>query len=160
MQQLVKLFAVLLLAAPTAHMQYRHHGTAPLPSLLTPGKADPRLTKATLCDPKWHTAGDRHVTESTKRLVCANYGQTNCPGKGYEIDHLISIELGGSNDLDNLWPQPVDAQGVIGYHTKDVVENAAHRAVCSGRLTLGQAQRGIAGDWYQFAQDNSLLPSK
>lgn len=100
----------------------------------------------------------RSVSLSTKKAVCAEYKQANgCPGKAYEIDHLISLELGGSDDPSNLWPQPADTAEVIGFHTKDVVENRAHAAVCSGKITLEEAQEGIASDWYQFAIDNEFL---
>lgn len=139
--------------------EYRKHGAAPLNDLIyTPGKVDPALTKAKLCDPKFHTGTVRNVTQKTKVKVCQAYHAAGkCPGPGYEIDHLISIELGGSNDSANLWPQPLDGHGVIGYHTKDVVENRAHRAVCEGKLSLGEAQNGIATDWYQFGVDNGFI---
>jgi hypothetical protein len=29
---------------------------------------------------------------------------------GRRIDHLISLELGGANTVDNLWPQPYDGE--------------------------------------------------
>ena len=139
-----------------AQATYRHSLTAseytPLPNrATTPGSIDGALTKAVLCNPKYRTSQDRAVTLLTKRKVCALYGiKDGCPGKAYEIDHLVSIELGGSNDITNLWPQPADSDNVIGFHTKDVVENRAHRAVCDGTMTLRDAQRGIADDWYQF----------
>jgi 5-methylcytosine-specific restriction endonuclease McrA len=47
-----------------------------------------------------------------KQSVCTSYGLTgNHTGycdtnHGCEVDHLISIELGGSNDQHNLWPEP------------------------------------------------------
>ncbi len=126
--------------------------SVPLPNrALTPGVADPTLTAAVLCARGYRTGTNRHVTRSEKLRVCRAYGiDAGCPGRGYELDHLISLELGGSNDPANLWPQPADAPGVIGYHTKDVVENRAHAAVCRGRLSLAAAQRGIATDWYTF----------
>jgi hypothetical protein len=133
--------------------------TIPLPDhVKTPGVVDPALTKDKLCDPTFRTGTVRNVTQRMKVNACLAYGYTvGCPGKGFEIDHLISIELGGSNDPLNLWPQPADASGVIGYHTKDVVENRAHRAVCSGKITLEDAQKGIAGNWYQFGLDNGFI---
>jgi hypothetical protein len=102
------------------------------------------------------------VTRSEKVASCRAYGiGEGCPGPGYEIDHLISIELGGSNDIKNLWPEPVDVPGkVIGFHAKDVVENRAHAAVCSGKLTLKQAQDGISRDWYKFGLTYGLIGAK
>ena len=124
----------------------------------TPGAIDASLTTAVLCDKAYHTSQSRNVTLSQKKMVCKMYGiTTGCPGKGYEIDHLISIELGGSNDTSNLWPQPVDTAKVVGFHTKDVVENRAHKAVCAGKITLQEAQEGISTDWYKFGLSNGFI---
>lgn len=145
--------------APAQSAHYKWDRGAALPdAALTPGVADPKLTAALLCSPSFHTGTVRNVPDSEKKASCKSYGiAQGCPGKGFELDHLISIELGGSNDIKNLWPQPVDAPGVIGFHTKDVVENRAHRAVCSGKLTLQQAQDGIRGDWYAFGLANGFI---
>ncbi len=64
----------------------------------------------------------------------------------YEIDHLISLELGGSNSIKNLWPQsyktqPWDAR------VKDQLENKLHDMIVSGQINMGQAQHEIATDW-------------
>jgi hypothetical protein len=63
-------------------------------------------------------------------------------GTTSELDHLVSLELGGSNDEANLWPE-------IGKvpNPKDTVENDLHDAVCSGKVTLAAAQQAIASDW-------------
>ena len=62
---------------------------------------------------------------------------------GYELDHLVPLELGGAGwDVRNLWPEPVPTP-----NPKDRVENAAKIAVCAGKLPLDQAQREIARDW-------------
>ncbi len=110
--------------------------------VLTPG-ATRSSTQSELCRPgSAHDA--RHVTAAAKRAVCQRYGVKTCllgPG-GYEIDHLISLELGGANVVANLWPQPwAEAR------TKDILENFLHRAVCGGALTLEHAQRDIRTDW-------------
>lgn len=158
---LLFLFAVKCDGQTTAHYSYASSPTGKvyLPDhTATPGAVDPTLTVAKLCNKAFHTASARHVTRSEKVQACRAYGQlTGCPGHGYELDHLISIELGGSNNIKNLWPQPVDAPGTVGYHTKDVVENRAHAAVCSGRLTLKQAQQGISGNWYTFGKGNGFI---
>jgi hypothetical protein len=156
------LCACVAVSAPAQTAKYRHDGHAPLNDLnATPGAVDPALTKAVLCDPAHHTSTDRHVTQSEKVKACLAYGiKDGCPGPGFELDHLVSIEIGGSNDITNLWPQPVDAPGVIGFHTKDVVENRAHAAVCSGKITLKPAQQGISGDWYQFGMQNGFITPK
>jgi hypothetical protein len=63
----------------------------------------------------------------------------------HEVDHLISLELGGSNAIRNLWPEPY--VGRWGARTKDVLENRLHDLVCEGRLALRSAQRQEASDW-------------
>lgn len=66
-------------------------------------------------------------------------------GSAIEIDHIVALELGGSNDIANLFPE--HAQTRPGYHTKDRLENRLHRMVCDGRIALAAAQRAIASDW-------------
>jgi hypothetical protein len=51
-----------------------------------------------------------------------------------EIDHLIPLELGGSNDVKNLWPQPQDPRP--GSFEKDSLENDLHHRVCNGEMSL------------------------
>jgi hypothetical protein len=55
------------------------------------------------------------------------------------------LELGGSNDLANLWPEA--ASPTPGFHQKDQVENYLHDQVCSGAMTLKDAQNEIATNW-------------
>jgi hypothetical protein len=83
-----------------------------------------------------------------KRQVCASYGisAARCNGRNYEIDHLIPLELGGSNDLSNLWPQPL--RPLPAAHEKDVLKNYYHRQACSGQLDITAAQQAIARDWF------------
>lgn len=106
----------------------------------------------TICATKWGKDA-RHVTPKMKRQVCDAYGnpprlfgENYCPGKKFEIDHLISRELGGADDVRNLWPQPYDPRP--GAHEKDRVENWLHRQVCAGTISLAEAQRKIRDAWY------------
>lgn len=110
------------------------------------GWANPNMSKATICATAFHTGRYRHVTEKTKRAICQRDGATPCDGRHFEIDHLIPVEIGGSNRPDNLWAQPI-AQARI----KDQLENRLHRAVCAGRLSLPAAQQCIAKDWVTCA---------
>ena len=127
---------------------YRAHGPAALNSLqATPGAVG-AMSKTQLCDPSFRTGTVRNVTQAAKLKACALYGvpRERCTGKLYEIDHLISLELGGTNDLKNLWPQPYNPKP--GAKEKDSVENILHRQVCTGTITLQQAQKAISTDWY------------
>ena len=52
-------------------------------------------------------------------------------GSTLEIDHIVSLELGGSNDIAKLFPERADADP--GYRVKDRLENRLHALVCAGR---------------------------
>ena len=53
---------------------------------------------------------------------------------------------GAPDDPRNLWPEA--RTGASGSATqKDVLENYLHRAVCSGSMTLRDAQRTIKRNW-------------
>jgi hypothetical protein len=113
----------------------------------TPGALNPRVTQttigSTICGRGW-TATIRppqSVTGPIKTRLLAAYGLA--PGTQSELDHLVSLELGGApTDLRNLWPEP----GPIP-NPKDAVENRLKNEVCAGQITLTQAQQAIATDW-------------
>jgi hypothetical protein len=102
-----------------------------------------------ICQPGY--AGSvRNVSDATKRQVYAAYGIVP-RSNAYEIDHLISLELGGSNEVDNLWPESYG--GAQNARDKDRLENEAHRLVCAEQLPLEEAQQKIAQNWVQFSHD-------
>ena len=111
---------------------------------LTPGATLP-VTVADIAVPGY-TKKVRNVPTDVKRQVYSEYGITSHKPGQYEVDHLISLELGGSNSLKNLWPQSYLTQP-WNAHVKDQLENELHDEVCSGRLDLATAQHDIATDW-------------
>ena len=105
----------------------------------------------TICTPGY-SKGVRNVPDSEKLSVKNAYQVADwCTGSDCEVDHLISLELGGSNKQTNLWPE-----GAPGFHTKDKVENALHAAVCAGKMGLTEAQQGIATDWVKMAKQMGI----
>jgi hypothetical protein len=134
------LFMLCLLSVFAANAQH-----AAMPNLkYTPGEVRTTDTKE-VCSTTTKTF--RLTTESMKRQVCVNYGLLNCPHEGkLEIDHLIPLELGGADAVDNLWPQP--AKPVPGYKEKDKLENKLHELVCNGKISLIDAQALIRTDWF------------
>jgi len=111
---------------------------------MTPGAALD-VSVADVCAPGY-SKRVRNVPQAVKHEVYAEYGVRSHHPDEYEIDHLISLELGGSNARRNLWPQsfvthPWNA------HVKDELENELHRAICAHEISMGAAQREIAGDW-------------
>jgi hypothetical protein len=111
---------------------------------MTPGDTF-QVTRDDVCV-SGYTKTVRDVPSEVKRQVYQEYRiASHAPGE-YEVDHLISLELGGSNDLKNLWPQSYRTQP-WNAHVKDKLENELHREVCSGQIDLSTAQQDIAHDW-------------
>ena len=113
---------------------------------LTPGDAF-EVTAQDLCVPGY-TKKVRNVPAEMKREVYQEYGITSHGSGDYEVDHLIPLELGGSNSIKNLWPEshrtsPWNAQ------VKDRLEGKLHELVCSGQLDLKTAQQAIASNWIE-----------
>src|SRR6266702_346370 len=66
----------------------------------SPGAYYARLTASVICAPGFHTSSIRHVTESERHAVEVEYGRQARPyGPALEIDHIVPLELGGSNDM-------------------------------------------------------------
>lgn len=110
----------------------------------TPGAVFPQATKEEICV-KGYSSSVRNVPQSEKDAVYAEYGIYYHTAGQYEVDHLISLELGGSNDISNLWPEA--AEPIPGFHQKDLVENYLHSKVCSGVISLREAQKEISANW-------------
>ncbi len=110
----------------------------------SPGAIFPDVTAKEICV-RGYAKSVRNVPISEKHEVFSEYGITHHSPGEYEVDHIISLELGGSNDIANLFPEA--AKPRPGFHEKDKVENYLHREVCSGRISLHDAQVKIANDW-------------
>ena len=111
---------------------------------LSPGDvltSDPKV----ICVPGY-TKTVRNVPQSLKNVVYAAYGITSREPGEYEVDHLISLELGGSNSQRNLWPESYKTQP-LNAHVKDTLENKLHALTCSGKISMIEAQQAIAKDW-------------
>jgi hypothetical protein len=118
-------------------------GDVPMPNrALTPGAIQSSDTAA-ICTPGWAEA-HRDVSSATEDDVAREYGLSR--HYGYEIDHLIPLELGGSNAAANLWPEPY--RSPYGATQKDGLEDYLHDRVCHHGLPLATAQQEIAGNWY------------
>ncbi len=117
-----------------------------------PIRPDPTLTPgavltadvATICQPGYSKTV-RHTSGRLKAAIYREYG-IDKTSSHFEIDHLISLELGGADVAANLWPQSYDTER-WNAHSKDRLENRLHELVCAGRLPIERAQREIASDW-------------
>jgi hypothetical protein len=131
--------AVLLLAA-----SYALADDAILPnSKLTPGSV--LTTDTTLICKPGYSKTVRHTSGKLKRQIYAEYG-VNARAGHYEIDHLIPLGIGGADTRENLWPESYDTQPGNAL-AKDRLEDFLHTEVCSGRISITQAQKEIAADW-------------
>ena len=108
----------------------------------TPGVLNPDVTQAnirsTICRRGWTDTvrPPTSYTNALKTKQMRQYGETGSLS-GYQEDHLISLELGGSpTDPRNLWPEPYPRAAEV-----DRIENELNDKVCSGELTLAEAQR-------------------
>jgi hypothetical protein len=127
----------------------RPRGRLPDPAC-TPGGYFPGATRNVICR-SGYSAKVRHVPESTKDKVYAEYGIAHHGAGQYEVDHLVPLEAGGSNQIANLFPQPASPRP--GFHEKDRLENAIHDRVCDGGQALRPLQRRIAKDWVVLYRD-------
>ena len=140
--------SILGISVSLGHVTRRHgcrvHGGLP-DRRCTPGARYSRVTKRQVCRPGY-SSSVRHVTSAAKNAVYAAYGiDAHFDGQDGEVDHLVSLELGGSNARANLFPE--SATPTPGSHEKDRLENALHREVCDGQITLRAAQHAIAANW-------------
>lgn len=147
---------------------------------LTPGETNPKVTqdniRKNICNVHWSTDSlrDKESTETEKERTYDAYGirhPKNNKGADQvcELDHLISLENGGSDGIKNMWPQcgPNGALLTRRYwKMKDRVENYVHNGICrdipnakrsSGpippkTLSLKRAQEILRGDWYACYQ--------
>jgi len=138
------LLAVVLVGVVVALAGARKHATHAILAdpTRTPGVLNPDVTQAnihaTICRHGWTSTirPPSDYTDELKRKQMRRYGETG-PLSDYQEDHLISLELGGDpTDPRNLWPEPYPRASEV-----DKIENELNGEVCSGQLTLAEAQQ-------------------
>jgi hypothetical protein len=152
--RIVLITAALCLVSASSRSPYP---TLPDPEL-SPGVACPTVTVAMLKVKgyagqvrKNGTPDGEKITQADKDKVYAEYHITSHTAGEFEIDHLISLELGGSNNIKNLWPESYT--GDWNAHVKDQLENELHREVISGQRDLKQVQHDIATNWIKLYKE-------
>ncbi len=108
----------------------------------TPGVLNPDVTQAnirsTICRSGWTSTirPPSSYTDALKRRQMRAYLEPGSMSQ-YQEDHFISLELGGDpTDPRNLWPEPYPRASQM-----DQQENELNAEVCSGRLSLADAQQ-------------------
>ncbi len=100
------------------------------------------MTPGKLCDsPTEHRYAEqiayceRNVSSDTKNAVIADYDRKlgykirSMPRSDFKIDHFIPLSVGGSNDVENLWPQHKSI-----YAYSDKIESYVSELMRSGKL--------------------------
>ena len=119
-------------------------------STLTPG-AVLTTDASAICAPGY-ASSVRDVPTATKEQVYAEYSVSYPQPLGaYEVDHFIPLEIGGSNDITNLWLEA--ATPTPGFHQKDQFGNFEHRQLCEGTISAAAAQSRMASDWYLYWEE-------
>ena len=158
--------AVLLVALATMSIvrttSFGSHSTARLmpDRRLTPGAAR-AISTSDVCHASYSDDA-RLVAASTQEKVLQEYGIDRARAGNYELDYLISPQLGGTDDIRNLWPEP---QSATEWNTraKDALEGRLHQMVCDGTIDLATAQQDLATNWisaykHYFHTDRPLQP--
>jgi hypothetical protein len=135
----VKLFlaVVILTIASTARAQ----------DALVP---NPKLTPGRIADRDKDRGG---VTLKMEQKVFARYRLPWARRAEFKIDHLIPLELGGADTIDNLWPQNLRAKP-YGADRKELLTEVLLERIRAGQMTIAQAQEQIRSDWIDAFVDH------
>lgn len=145
----------------SCHVQLRNGLPIPDPRC-TPGAVNTTLTIDVLRDSRFRTSCVRdNLTSAAQKAKTYGWYRIAHPDNNHgvmqtcELDHLISLELGGADSLENIWPKCGPSEVVLRerfFKQKDAVENYLAKQVREGRIKLKDAQEGIARDWTQYLQ--------
>jgi hypothetical protein len=145
--------ALLVLLAETLWLSYASMRSVPaahdleaaaLPiHALTPGAAGP-VNLDRLCAGR--NVEKPPVSADVRNVVLRRYRMERVAVREYELDYLITPELGGMPDARNLWPERYSTT-VWNARVKDELEELLPQLICRGQLDLATAQRDIADNW-------------
>jgi hypothetical protein len=117
----------------------------PKPKLaITPGETR-SITLEEVCRYPHAEVVSENIPAEMRGRVFAAYGLKASQRDQFEVDYLITPDLGGTESIRNLWPQPYSVRWNA--RVKDRLEERLHELVCGGKLDLATAQRDIAVDW-------------
>jgi len=135
---------VTVLAAVVIIFETTVNAEGPKPRAgLTPGETRP-ITMGEICSSPQAEVIAVDIPEETRRRVFSEYGIRG-HADNFEVDYLITPDLGGAPSIRNLWPQPYSTRWNA--HVKDQLEQRLHQLVCAGKVDLATAQHDIAADW-------------
>ena len=122
---------------------------AQLPSSFqTPGSKG-KANEAQVCAADFE-ASVKPVAKWQRDQALERYGKRPEDFTG-DLDHLIPVSLGGTNDPENLWP--IASNKDMGPEQKKALDVKLHQLVCDKTITLKVAQDAIKKDWVKaYAQ--------
>lgn len=88
----------------------------------------------------------RGVTVAMEQKVFARYRLPWSKRAAFKIDHLIPVEFGGADTVDNLWPQSLRAKPYDA-DRKELLTEVLLQRIARKQITLEQAQEQISKDW-------------
>lgn len=114
-----------------------------------------------ICSTK--TSSIRDVSQKKKKQVYKNggipYGDKAFCRYGYEVDHIISLCAGGSNDISNLQLQSYckkdemtgnyPATILFDAHGKDKLERRVCTNICNGKISVEDGQK-LLWEWKEW----------
>ena len=86
------------------------------------------------------------VTIKMEQKVFARYRLPWTRRNEFKIDHLIPVELGGADTINNLWPQSLRTKP-YGADRKELLTEVLLTRIRASQMTLAQAQEQIGNDW-------------
>jgi hypothetical protein len=119
-------------------------GAMPKPNV-TPGDTVSVAAKE-VCTPDFPTEKRMLIPASLQQRVFDRYGISNPEPHAFEVDYLITPDLGGASSEQNLWPEPYH-NIVWNARVKDELEVHLKNLVCSGKLDIPTAQHELANNW-------------
>jgi hypothetical protein len=118
-------------------------------TLSFPFVPDTTMTTGSLCNPndpdfnrprykEMISYCSRNVSRETKAEIYAAYGVSRHCWKEYTIDHFIPLSIGGSNRVENLWPEHKSIKAL-----RQELENDLYKRMSLGTITQAEAIRII-----------------
>jgi hypothetical protein len=111
---------------------------------------NPKLTPGRIAERDKDCGG---VTLKMEQKVFARYRLPWPRRAEFKIDHLVPVELGGADTIDNLWPQSLRAKP-YGADRKELLTEVLLERVAKKQITLEQAQKLIRKDWIDAFVDH------
>ena len=111
---------------------------------------NPKLTPGQVAKSDKDRSG---VTLAMEKKVFARYRLPWTRRSEFRIDHLVPLELGGADAVDNLWPHSIRAKP-YGPDRKKLLAQFFLEKIAQRQMTLEQAQEEIRRDWIDAFLDH------